>query len=207
MILKNKSSFNALPKRTPVPLDEPLHWVRFFNFNNMEIWKDIPGYEGYYQVSDLGRVRSLDMNVRCRGNKLALRKGKVLKLITNRYGYLYVNLFNKNKKTVHRLVMLAFIGDSKLTVNHIDEDKKNNKLNNLEYMSIEDNVKTYLKNRIHPGAEKNKIKIKDLETGEIYKSITDAATCLHKKYGYANSLSLLRAISIGRFKNLVKLTE
>lgn len=96
-----------------------------------EIYKDIKGYEGLYQVSNLGNVRSL------RNNKILIKK-------TDRYGYSVVNLANKIVKTkkVHRLVAEAFIPNPNnlKTVNHIDKNRKNNNVNNLEWLSIKDNV-------------------------------------------------------------------
>ena len=100
----------------------------------MEIWRDIEGYEGLYQVSNLGRVRSLNYN----------RTGKVqnMKLGTYPNGYKMVDL-KKNKKRkahlVHRLVAKAFIPnpnpDQLCEVNHKDEDKANNTVDNLEWCS------------------------------------------------------------------------
>lgn len=88
----------------------------------MEIWKDIKGYEGLYQVSNYGRVKSLNFN-----------RGKVEKILKqfDVHGYFQVKLYkNKNKKnhTVHRLVAEAFIPntDNLSQVNHKDEDKHNN---------------------------------------------------------------------------------
>lgn len=100
----------------------------------MEIWKDIKGYEGLYQVSDLGRVKSLP--------KLCgrvFRKERILKQSFTSDGYLRVRLLHYDKdvtRTVHRLVMDHFQpnDNSKMTVNHIDGDKTNNKLSNLEWI-------------------------------------------------------------------------
>ena len=89
---------------------------------------DIIGYPLYF-VSNKGRVRRLN---------------RLKKLRINDSGYLQINLYNLNKmvtRTVHRLVMLAFVGDSCLTVNHKDYNKLNNDLSNLEYMSSGDNVR------------------------------------------------------------------
>jgi len=90
-----------------------------------EIWKDIKGYEGLYQVSNLGNIKSLRFN-----------KEKILKGGLSGTGYLTVNLFNYGKPkshTIHRLVANNFLSDEKEQVNHIDGDKTNNRLTNLEF--------------------------------------------------------------------------
>lgn len=107
-----------------------------------EIWKDIEGYEGKYQVSNLGRVRSLDRKI---GNYF--RQGKVLKPCVTRNGYLQVYLYNKNSimkpRRIHRLVANAFIPKpkDKLEVNHIDGNKNNNNMENLEWCTSSENKK------------------------------------------------------------------
>lgn len=92
----------------------------------MEIWKDIKGYEGLYEVSNLGRVKS---------------KRKILKPINGEY--LKVGL-SKNgiQKTlyIHRLVAETFLGKSNLQVNHKDEDKHNNNIENLEFVTHRENM-------------------------------------------------------------------
>ena len=109
----------------------------------IEVWKDIPEYEGFYQVSNLGNVRSLD-RVCSRGRKL---KGKVLKDALCGSGYFAVEL-NKNGKakviTVHKLVAYAFLNHKpsgyKLVVNHIDINRENNNLYNLEIITQRENT-------------------------------------------------------------------
>lgn len=108
-----------------------------------EIWKDIPNYEGLYQVSNLGRVKSLSRFRKCKNNGLALFKERVMKNRTDKKGYSIINLSKDSKKTtkkVHRLVILAFKGYSKLQVNHINGDKSDNRLENLEYCTNAENV-------------------------------------------------------------------
>lgn len=105
-----------------------------------EIWKDIKNYEGYYQVSNLGRVRSLP---RYDSNNHRL-KGRILKT-TIRSGYYNLNLSKGNKRKsyqVHRLVAMAFIptDDYSLFINHIDINRLNNKVSNLEWCTQKENV-------------------------------------------------------------------
>lgn len=110
-----------------------------------EQWKDIPDYEGLYQVSDQGHVKSL--NYRGSG------KAHVLHPILNRKRYLIINLYKNHHMQqflVHRLVALAFYGPSTLTVNHIDGVKTNNRLSNLEYLTILENLNHAISIGLHP---------------------------------------------------------
>ena len=105
-----------------------------------EVWKDIEGYEGRYQVSNIGRVRSLSLG------KIAKFRpehhGRVLKPYLTRYGYYVVDLFyDTNKKRhhlVHRLVAQAFIPnpDNLPQINHKNEIKTDNRVENLEWCTL-----------------------------------------------------------------------
>ena len=111
-----------------------------------EIWKDIKGYEGLYQVSNTGKIRSLD-HYASNGIKDILYKGKILSPGNNSRGYLFVGLCKKNKVThkyIHRIVAETFLNNqnNKATVNHIDGNKSNNNVNNLEWA-------TYSENELH----------------------------------------------------------
>lgn len=106
-----------------------------------ESWKAVTGYEGAYEVSDLGKVRSLD-RVDCAGRRL---KGKILKLSLNPHGYPTVMLckdFLKFRYSVHRLVALAFIDNpyNLPLINHKDEIKTNNHVENLEWCTAKYNI-------------------------------------------------------------------
>lgn len=109
-----------------------------------EIWKDIPGYEGLYQVSNLGRIKSLDRKYKCKNGLERTIKGKIMSPGYN-YHYLQVRLnknFEKKMFMVHRLMWETFNGSipEDMEVNHIDENKTNNCLENLNLLSHKDNI-------------------------------------------------------------------
>lgn len=103
----------------------------------MEKWRDIKEYEGLYQVSNWGRIKSLPRNG-------TIKKERILTLVKNKDGYMVVNL-SKNNKTkkfqVHRLVATHFLEnpDDLPQVNHKDENKENNHYSNLEFCTGEYN--------------------------------------------------------------------
>ena len=154
-----------------------------------EIWKDIKGYEGLYQVSNLGRVRSLDRYV---GNYLF--KGKIMKENLNSRGYLRLHLSMNNKQKehkIHKLVAEAFIDNpDKLTeVNHINGIKTDNKVSNLEWCTHKENMlhafynlkhqAIVSKNTRRKNSENRQKKVANyaikIEKIEVYDSIEQAA--------------------------------
>ena len=108
-----------------------------------EVWKDIQGYEGLYQVSNTGKIKSF-----CQGTS------RILKTTPNNCGYYKVELY-KNKKGkmlyIHRLVALSFIDNpqNKTQVNHIDGNKANNSASNLEWLTASENQQHAIKNNLH----------------------------------------------------------
>lgn len=113
--------------------------------NIKEIWKDILGYEGYYQVSNMGRVKSLDRDIIYSNGRITKTKGKILNGFIKPKGYISVDLYKNNKRAkfyIHRLVAFAFIPnpDGKEQINHLDENPENNCVNNLEWCTCKENL-------------------------------------------------------------------
>ena len=154
--------------------------------NNKEIWKDIKNYEGLYQISNFGNVKSFK------------RKEKELRKCKNARGYLVVSLCSNRiakKFYVHRLVAQTFLDNPKnyCQVNHIDGNKKNNAVNNLEWVNSQENMKHAYENKLTKGRRK-KVYQYDLNGNliNIYESRTKASKetnipepiismCIHNK--------------------------
>ena len=146
-----------------------------------EIWKDIPGFEGLYQASTFGRVRSLDRIITRgastrRGPHEARLKGKMLAQSTGVQGYQLVPLGHNNQsRRVHQLIAKTFIPnpDNKPMVNHIDGNVKNNRVDNLEWCTNKENqvhARDVLKRKF--GVSKP---VRCVETGQIFESSRVAA--------------------------------
>lgn len=138
-----------------------------------EIWKDIKGYEGLYQVSNLGRVKSLDRwrpvteKTLKKGYKPKMTKGTILKPSKLKKGYLQVSLQKNGKKKwkrIHQLVAETFIPNlnNYPIINHKDENKQNNLVSNLEWCDYEYNIRySMAKKVIQYNLDNNVIKIWD----------------------------------------------
>ena len=158
---------------------------------NNEIWKDISNYEGLYQVSNLGNIRSLNRYTNGRNSK-RLIKGKILKVFKDKDGYMNVNLY-KNAEIkqfkVSRLVAQAFIPniDNKPQVNHIDGNRYNNQVSNLEWCtSRENNLHAFRNNLMKTQI---KVKIIDKETGTIIypSSLSEGCKLINQNHAYLST--------------------
>lgn len=109
-----------------------------------EIWKDIPGYIGKYQASNLGRIKSLSRRINSKALNGRVIKERILKHYTKPNKYQSIDLGQRNTRSIHRLVAMAFLPNplNKPCVNHIDGNPSNNKVENLEWC-------TYSENELH----------------------------------------------------------
>ena len=150
-----------------------------------EVWKDVVGYEGLYEVSDKGNVRSVE-----RKDSIGRKYGRqVLKPINNGLGYLRVKLYKggtRKNKLVHRLVAEAFIPNPENSpqVNHVDEVKDNNKVQNLEWCDSRYNSNHGTRNERTAQAQSKKVRAVNAKTGEVveFNSTQDAG-----RKGYSSS--------------------
>lgn len=169
-----------------------------------ENWKDIKGYEGAYQVSTMGQVRSLDRSLVIKsrkGNDYHYKmRGRILKQAITNAGYLTVELNLQGKKpkrlTTHRLVALSFIPntENKSSVNHIDFNKLNNIIENLEWVTHSENMKHCFDNNRHPGSglkgsQMHTSKINEKQAKEIREQKGSISGLeLAKKYGVSHTI-------------------
>jgi hypothetical protein len=172
----------------------------------MEIWKSIKNYDGIYEVSNLGNVRSLDRLVK---NKyyFILKKGKKLK-ITNCNGYSIIGLNKENKRIgfyVHRLVANAFIKniENKKEVNHINGIKSDNRKENLEWNTRSENQIHAVRNKLNVAIKGEKhyaSKLTEKDINEIRNSNLNSCE-LAKIYGVVHQ-TISRIINKESWKHI-----
>ena len=164
-----------------------------------EIWKDINGYNGIYQCSNFGNIRSLDRYITGKDGKKQFRKGQMIKPILNKNGYLQFALNKDSKRKmvyVHIIVAETFLKnpDCKKVVNHKDGNKQNNNANNLEYTSYSENNKhaydVLMREIANAGCTKVPVKIIDLETKKeiIFPSITATSNAINLSHTQINNI-------------------
>lgn len=164
----------------------------------MEIWKDIPGYEGYYQASNKGNIKSLQFQCNLTGKKYP--REKVLKQKIDKDKNKRVILWKNGKsKTwlVHRLIGITFLGEpkEKMTINHKDGNRLNNNIDNLEWLSLNENILHGFNNGLYPQPH---ILLTNKETNETIerRSMSEASRTMKKNVGYISS-----KLKQGKFEN------
>ena len=135
----------------------------------MEIWKEVKGFENDYEISSLGRLRTKDRFVKHYKGGVRKYKSQLKKIRLSARGYLRCNLKKDGKRydfTVHRLVALSFLKEDKkrVFVNHKNGIKTDNRLENLEWCTLSENIEHAVKNRLI------KTKLSDKEAMEIKNS-------------------------------------
>ena len=146
----------------------------------MEIWKDIEGYEGYYKVSNTGKVIGLKRTIICKDGKPQTIPERFMSSFLNEKGYACVILSKNNirkKCKLHRLVATAFVDnpDSKKEVNHIDGNKLNNVPENLEWVTRSENVVHAYENRLQKKTYHKVMPVANMTDGKQFRSINSAS--------------------------------
>ena len=168
-----------------------------------EIWKDIAGFEGFYKVSDKGRIYSVER----KDSQGQRRGGRILKPKHSRGGYLMVHLYKNGKmkaKSVHRLVAETFIPnpDGLPQVNHRDEVKDNNNVGNLEWCDSKYNINYGTLLERSAQAQSKKVRAVNVKTGEVltFNSTREAG---RKGYSYENVAKACRGTYKGKNGKLI----
>lgn len=176
--------------------------------NTEEVWKDVPGYEGLYSVSNYGRVKALSRVKRGRNGSVYMTCVRILSPLNSINGYKRVALYDnegKNKRiSIHRLVALTFIPNpyNLPQINHLNENKSDNRVDNLEWSTASHNINWGTRNdRVAKRMERAVIAIRIKDGKEFYfKSIAEA-----KRKGHVPNKISKRGI--GRYKGSCKCDE
>jgi hypothetical protein len=176
----------------------------------VEVWKDIKGYEGHYQVSDCGRVKSLSRVVKSRVGVFGTKKEIILKTFKNRDGYLKYKLcINGKEKSVisHRLVANEFLENpfNKPQVNHKNGIKDDNRVDNLEWVTSSENVIHSLANNLKIPQKGSKHGMSKLTEKEVLEIRAIGRTKTLKEVGnlYNVDMSLISMILLNKIWNHV----
>jgi hypothetical protein len=172
-----------------------------------EIWKDIPNYNGY-QVSNLGRVRTYNKTSKTDRHGIRKWKDRILRYKGQNYHTGYrVDLWKDGKPNtllVARITAFTFldndINNHYLTVNHIDGNRMNNKIDNLELISLADNIRHAFKNGLNKMCKKIKLTNKISKEVITFYSMNQADLFMNKKHGYISNLIIKNKYENKMFK-------
>lgn len=179
---------------------------------NIEIWKDVVGYEGFYKISSIGNIKSLDRYVNCRGGR-KICYGKTLKPHLDRDGYLKIEIGRNEPKAkkyfIHSLVAKAFLPNPNNfpQVNHIDGNKFNNQIENLQWCDVFINNKHAFDTGLNKSFGENhkdaKLKITDvLEIKKLMSAAQESKNEINQRKELAArfnvSISLIRHITANK---------
>ena len=166
---------NSVPKKPPDGgFAHP--WYNYIKMAE-EIWKDIAGYEGLYQVSNFGRIKTVPHWQTYSDGDRHFYKERIRVPGVGHTGYLSIRLGSKGREAgVHRFVAEAFLPriPGKNDVNHIDGDKSNNMVDNLEWVDRKENMR-HCRDILEKETGKPKVPVLCIETGETFESLSEAA--------------------------------
>lgn len=160
----------------------------------MEIWKDIIGYENLYEISDYGNVKSKTREVERKDKKRGFYKSKIKSLNKDNKGYLRVTICKEGKPStfkVHRLVASHFIGNIEgYEINHIDGNKQNNFVDNLQICTSKENSFHALINGLRGGIKLNEDQVRQIRFSKLNQQELSSIYKVH--------VSNIRAIQKGK---------
>ena len=172
--------------------------------NIHKIWKDIKGYEKSYQISNLGKVKSLARIIYKTNGQKQHRNERILKILFDKDGYKFVVLFKNNTRkhsSIHRLIANHFIPNPKNLpeVNHKNGYKQNNRLSNLEWCTVKDNSLHAHRIGLHPNikGERNPMALLTIKKVKNIKK-----QLLNYKYGMITKLSKKYNVSPGAIQSI-----
>ncbi len=169
-----------------------------------EVWKDIKGYEGLYQVSNIGRVKSLPKEWVFGNGGICKHYGLILK-DADSCGYRHVSLCKNGKvKThnIHRLILLSFLGESDLQVNHINGDKSDNRLENLEYCTPSENAQHSYDTGLQIAKRGSDLSFSKLTESQVFR-IKYIAAYMKPRRGYWTQIAKSLNISTSVISNII----